>query len=241
MKRFLAVISFLLLTIPGRPIFAGMFGSPEPLAKEDGNSLGVGYFSSSEKFKSREGSSEITVVQKQTYGEVTSSGYNFSETGEGFLRVGMADFDGGGLSSGSKFAVNAGMREQLYRSGQFCVGTVIQGSYFGKYEEKIISEITSVKLKITGKWDASLGLGFQYRLLDMLRIYAGPYVGYASFKSERTAVGATPTQSSDTYRTKRPVGGFAGARAVLYKGLNAVGEVRFGSDVSGGVALSYSF
>ena len=242
MKRVLAVLSFLIPTIlAGSAFAAGQFGSPEPLAREDGYSFGVGYFSYSEKFKNSDGFSDISAVHSQIYGEVTAAGWNLAESGEAFLRIGGADFEGGGITTGSKFYGNAGWRDRWYRKGNFAVGTVLQGSYYGGYEGKISSGLTSVNLKITGEWDASLGLGFQYRVLDMLRIYAGPYIGYASFKAERTATGGTPSQSDVKYESKQWYGGYAGARATIIKGLNIVGEARFGSDFSGGVSLSYSF
>jgi hypothetical protein len=241
MKKLIAVISFLAPTIlAGGAFAAGMFGPPETLGKEDGNTVGLGYFSSTAKFQS-DGFSDITAVQSQVYGEATASGWNLSEVGEGFLRVGGADFEGGGITSGSKFFVNAGMREQLYRKGNFCIGTVLQGSYFGNYDGSSTSGVVTTTLEVTGKWDVSLGLGFQYRPLAMIRVYAGPYVGYASFKSKRTATGGTPAESSVTYEGAQLFGGFAGARANVYKGLNVVGEIQAASDISGGVLLSYSF
>ena len=97
-------------------------------------------------------------------------------------------------------------------------------------------------MKVKKPREINLGVGLQGKIGDVI-IYGGPVAYWAKAKAELTGTieGEGTMTMSTTYKEKNNVGGFAGVRVPLGKGLSLEVEGQLKSRFSFGGALTYSF
>jgi len=257
------IASIIMLFVVGSMAYAGQFGPPEPAAKEGKDSVGIGYFSYSAKWKPNktEGGWETSkVTQNQAYLQL---GYGFVKNWEAYMRVGGADakltkiFDttaGNPNLSGFKsdFKDNyqpfgtIGIKGVFNLSQSFGIGPFFQGSFYFSYKDDTTGTDTGVnatqKAKVkNNSADINLGLGLQGKIGQTI-IYGGPVAYWRKAKVYWTETGAGIAGSDAvTFKEKNNIGGFAGIRIPLSKSLNLEIEGQQKSRFSMGGALTYSF
>lgn len=238
MKKHPRPLLILLALVIGFPAYAGMSGPPGSSGKEGQWGVGAGYFRAASRFKADAGTAAIT--QNQKYAEFTFPAVCFSEDGESFVRLGMADFDDGeGFKSDDKLFGTVGMRDVWYRSGgrkksTLRVGTVVQLSYFAEAKATSGSQTGSAK----SLWRASVAVPVRWEAMDKVSVYGGPYLAYGSASLSVESGGTT---TSSTLKLKDVIGGVAGARIELPKRFVLGLELQASGETSFGAALSYVF
>ena len=253
MRRFwLPPFVVLLGILASAEVQGGQFGPPEPGAKEDKPTYGVGYFSQDAKWTADTPVSTVNVrltdiqVRRTMYfGEIHAYGWNLSEEGEGFLRVGSVDFDGGGIQGDGKVSASVGMKEYLRRfgGGRYGIGTIFQANYYASQKGTLTTGGgTSVDITVKAAFDASLALAGQAKLFDYLTVYGGPfaYFGIVKIEAEDLSTSPSSTYSSD-YTDEDRVGLFAGGRFILARDLLITAEGQYRGRFSGGVSVAYRF
>jgi hypothetical protein len=223
----------------GTAVYASDPLGPSITYSEEGSSwIGIGYFRNAMKIKSSGSSSySVSITQNQAYLQLLGSGISFSEGGSGFLRIGAADIDDGeGFQDGFVPYGTIGMKEVWYgkERDRFKVGTVLQASYYGNFEDRQGTETVTLK----SLWDVSLGVGFQWRAVNPLILYGGPVFYYGTTKATRE-IGSVST--SETFKTKDFVGGYAGARYSLSKRWGIELEGQYKGEFCAGASVAYSF
>ena len=238
MNKHLRPLLLLLALVIGFPAHAGMFGPPGTPGKEGQWELSAGYFQEVSRLKKDGNFVEATQTQK--YGEIAFPGVCFSEDGESFVRLGMADFDDGvRFKSDDELFGAVGMRDVWYRSGgkkksTWRVGTIVQVSYFAEAKATAGSQTGTVK----SIWRAGIAVPVRWEAMNRVSLYGGPYVAYGSASfSQEPAVGTT----SGTLKLKDVFGGVAGARIELPKRFSLGVEVQASGATSLGAAVSYLF
>ena len=264
MKKVMLVIVVLMLFAMGSMVYAGQFGPPEPAAKEGKASLGIGYFYSSAKYKPKDTVNfrEFKGTQNQAYLQL---GYGFVKNAEVYLRVGGADAkvknaitDPDITNSGPKDFKDGlkpfgtlGVKGIIYESDNksFGIGPFIQASLYSSYKDEWTfselgwSDSGYLKLKVKKPWDINLGISAQAKIGEVI-LYGGPVAYWNKAKAEAEAKNLTTGNSdsaSTTIKEKNNVGGFAGIRIPLSKGLNLEVEGQLKSRFSMGGALTYAF
>lgn len=222
---------------------AGPHGAPQPDGERYPLSAGIGAFRNATKWKPDGGNfSAVEIRQNQVYLEAAHAGYCFTEEGEGFLRIGAADFDDGErFKDGFKPFGAAGIRDIWYGEGRspFKVGTVVQGSYFPGFDaETTFVPGSPAKAKVKGMWEVSLGIAAQFRAGEKTLFYAGPQVTYSRAKVTREAAGSS---DSATFTEKRLAGAFGGVKFPILERLTFEVEGQYRSGFSGGAFLAYLF
>jgi len=243
MKRRAAIMAVLLLLPLGGRALAGPFGSPQPEGKEDQFSLGIGYFYNDTEWKPGGGNfGNVSIRQNHAYLQASFPESGFSDSGALFFRVGGADFDDGqGFKDGYKPFGTVGIKDVWFDGGalSFQLGTILQGSYCPGYKaDQTFLPGSPVSAKVTSIWDVSLGVAAQKRVLERIRLYAGPQVFYGRAKVERIVPGSA---ESTTMQEKSLFGGFGGAMVSLRRGLTLTVEGQYRSRFSGGISASYFF
>ncbi|MCL5061711.1 MAG: hypothetical protein M0Z70_07045 [Nitrospiraceae bacterium] len=258
MKKVVLVIVVLMLFTMGSVVYAGQFGPPEPAAKEGGVALGVGYFYYTAKWKPKDSDwEEGKVRQNQAY---LQASYGFIKNGEIYLRVGGADaklkeafFDNSDFKRGLKPFGTLGVKGVFNITPSFGIGPFLQASLFPSYKDDTTGTATisgipvsgTETLKVIKPREINIGLGLQGKIGEAI-LYGGPVIYWEKAKADWTFTGTIagiPVSLSDstTYKEKNNIGGFAGVRLPLGKGLNFEVEGQLKSRFSMGGALTYSF
>ena len=267
MKKLVLVIAIAAIFATGSMVYAGQFGPPEPAAKEGKVSLGVGYFYYSAKSKPKDkymdedlSWPENKSTSNQAYLQL---GYGFTKNWETYLRVGGADlkikdaitesdFTNSGpkdFKDGLKPFGTLGIKGLLYESRSFGIGPFLQASLSSSYKDEWTlnelgwSDQGYVKVKFKKPWEVNLGVGLQGKIGETI-IYGGPVAYWTRSKVELSAANldtGNTYSASTTYKEKNNIGGFAGVRVPLGKGLSLEVEGQMKSKFSMGGALTYSF
>ena len=96
-------------------------------------------------------------------------------------------------------------------------------------------------MKVKRPREINLGVGLQGKIGETI-VYGGPVAYWARYKAEWNMTGnVIATVPATTYKEKNNIGGFAGIRLPLSKGLNLEVEGQLKSRFSMGGALTYSF
>ncbi|MFZ3122682.1 MAG: hypothetical protein WA104_04870 [Thermodesulfovibrionales bacterium] len=261
MKKLMLVIMVLMLSVMGSAVYAGQFGPPEPAAKEGKTALGIGYFHYSAKSKPKDTVNweEGKSTQNQAYLQL---GYGFTKNWEAYFRVGGADTktkeafltsaddpNAAGFKSdfkdGYKPFGTIGVKGVFNVTPSFGIGPFLQASLSSSYKDSTSGTYLGVpmtqEMKVKKPREINLGVGLQGKIGDVI-IYGGPVAYWTRAKVEisATALGITATAST-TYKEKNNIGGFAGVRVPLSKGLSLEVEGQMKSRFSMGGALTYSF
>lgn len=261
MKKVMLVIGVLILFVTSSVVYAGQFGPPEPAAKEGKAALGIGYFYHSAKWKPKDDAWEtVKAKQSQAYLQVS---YGFTKNWEAYLRLGGAnakiknafytsedDPDLSGFKSDFKDGLKPfgtiGVRGVFNVSPSFGIGPFLQASLYSSYKDETTGTILGIpasqEMKVKKPREINLGLGLQYKIGEAI-IYGGPVAYWTRAKAEWTGTitGVGTDTDSTTFKEKNNVGGFAGVRLPLGKGLNFEVEGQLKSRFSMGGALTYSF
>jgi hypothetical protein len=263
-KRVLVFAVLMLFVVMGSVAYAGQFGPPEPNAREGKVSLGLGYFYSSAKLKPKNAVDfkERKANQNQAYLQLS---YGITKNWETYLRAGGADlkvknfFDDPAITNIGPVSLKdsmkpfgaLGIKGIIYESDNksFGIGHFVQASFYSNYKDEWTlrelgwSDSGTAKVKWKKPWDINLGISAQAKLSEII-LYAGPVAYWSKAKAEQDiqnlTAGSSDT-SSTTYKEKNNVGGFAGLRIPLSKGLNLEVEGQLKSRFSMGGALTYSF
>ncbi|MBA3071603.1 MAG: hypothetical protein FP829_05515 [Nitrospirae bacterium] len=194
-------------------------------------------------------------------------GYGFTKNWEAYLRVGGADskakdaFYTGAYSAGFKSDFNdgykpfgtIGVKGVFNVTPSFGIGPFFQATLSSSYKDSTSGTLegysVTQEVKVNNPREINLGVGLQGKIGDVI-IYGGPVAYWAKHKAEWTgkvvgatwAVTGTDTLAfSTTYKEKNNIGGFAGVRVPLGKGLSLEVEGQMKSKFSMGGALTYSF
>ncbi|MBI1811099.1 MAG: hypothetical protein HY035_11795 [Nitrospirae bacterium] len=264
MKKLILVIAITAIFATGSMVYAGQFGPPEPAAKDGKVALGVGYFYSSAKLKPKNtvDFKEREANQNQTYLQLS---YGIIKNWEAYLRVGGADikvkkfFDDRtitnvgpvDLKDSLKPFGTLGIKGVIYESDNksFGIGPFIQTSVYSSYKDEWTlrelgwSDSGYAKAKWKKPWDINLGISAQAKIGEVI-LYGGPAAFWNKAKAEEDIKNFTTGSggiASTTYKEKNNIGGFAGVRVPLGKGLSLEVEGQMKSKFSMGGALTYSF
>jgi len=268
MKKLILTIAIAAIFTTGSIAYAGQFGPPEPAAKEGKVALGVGYFYSSAKFKNTDSDGgEGKVTSNQAYLQL---GYGLAKDWEAYVRVGGADmkakevfeFDNStpDATNGLKPAGTIGVKGIFNVNNSFGIGPFLQASISSSYKETKTGTLTigdvdgdgtddtinTETFKMKNPWEVNLGIALQGKIGEAI-IYGGPVAYWQKSKVEFELAGTGSTgallsgKESLTAKEKNNIGGFAGVRVPLGKGLNLEVEGQYKSEFSMGGALTYSF
>jgi hypothetical protein len=243
---------------------AGQFGAPQPIAKDGGSSMGLGYFYYQNKWEPNDAVNfkESKVTQQQVYLQFTAA----TKYIEGYLRVGGASVkvDEAFLSAATTGNPNyQGFKSEFDDSGKvfgtigargifeinpnFGIGFFAQASLSDNYEDSTSGTYLGIpvtqELKYKTPWEIAGGIAFQGKIQNLI-VYAGPYLYTAGSKVEATAT--LPTlgvrASADTsYQAKSNFGGVAGLRFNIGSGFSVEIEGQYSEEFSAGGIFSYSF
>ncbi|MFH1014895.1 MAG: hypothetical protein V1762_03130 [Nitrospirota bacterium] len=262
MKKLILAIAIAAIFLTSSMVYAGQFGPPEPAAKEGKVALGLGYFYSSAKVKPNNTADwkEEKISQNQTYLQLS---YGVIKRWEVYLRAGGADLkvknildDPNITNSGPKDFKDGlkpfgtlGVKGLLYENQSFGIGPFVQATLYSSYKDEWTlnelgwSDQGYVKAKIKKPSEINLGIGLQGKIGEAI-IYGGPVAYWTKIKVEGEVANITVGYAesvSTTFKEKNNVGGFAGVRLPLGKGLNFEVEGQYKSRFSMGGALTYSF
>ena len=268
MKKLILAIAIAAIFVTGSMVYAGQFGPLEPAAKEGKTALGVGYFYYSAKWKTKDvGWDESKVTQNQAYLQL---GYGVAKNWEAYLRVGGADSKlkdvfttnaddstRAGFKSdfkdGYKPFGTIGVKGVFNVTPSFGIGPFLQASLYSSYKDSTSGTVSGYsetqEWKVKKPREINLGIGLQGKIGETI-IYGGPVAYWAKAKIQETfkvvgatyvATGTNTLASSTTYKEKNNIGGFAGVRLPLGKGINIEVEGQMKSKFSFGGALTYSF
>lgn len=243
-------LSAILVGVCRSAFSAGPVGPPEGFANDDRPvAVGAGYFRFETEWKPKDESafpSDIKLGQNIGF---LQAGHLIFEAGEIFLRVGAADLKetDGAFAGNFVPTASAGLKglwigdARRWRRSGFGFGPILQGTYHQRYEEDGIplgiGETADVKIE--KYWDASLALGFQYRLTEKFLVFGGPF-GYYSQADVRLSSSSLGELSSK-FQAKTCLGGYAGARFTPSRRWMVEAEGQYLSNFSGGVTLIYTF
>lgn len=140
-----------------------------------------------------------------------------------------------------------GLKGVFNVSDSFGIGPFFQASLYSNYEDKTSgtesgSAVTQ-EMKIKRPQEINLGVGLQGKVSDVI-IYGGPVVYWTKTTIEqkwREPSGNVNDTYTMSHKEKNNVGGFAGVRVPLTKGLSLEVEGQYKSEFSMGGAITYSF
>jgi len=264
-KKLALAIAIAAIFATGSMVYAGQFGPPEPAAKEGKAALGIGYFNYSAKWKPKDsdGDEDKVIRQNQTYLQLS---YGLAKNWEAYLRVGGADskikdtfWTSAGEAALSGFKPDfkdgykpfgtIGVKGVFNITPSFGIGPFFQASLYSSYKDSTsgtydVPPVTpaSQEIKVKNPWDINIGVGLQGKIGETI-IYGGPVAYWTKAKGEWTGTieGVGTDTESVTLKEKNNIGGFAGLRLPLGKGLNLEVEGQLKSRFSMGGALTYSF
>lgn len=246
MKRLVVIIGVLMLFLVSNVLYASQFGPPEPAAKEGQASLGIGYFNYSGKWKPKDDDWEtVNTKQNQIYLQVS---YGFVKNGEIYLRIG-----GGEAKIKKAFLIDEADFRDSKPFGTIGIKGISNvtpsfgiGPFLPEYGITIPAgtyTLTETE-KVKEPWDINIGVGLQGKIGETI-LYGGPFIYWGKSKADYKISVTGPLTgtylASTTYKEKNNVGGFAGLRLSLAKGLNLEVEGQLKSKFSMGGALTYSF
>ncbi|MEN6465482.1 MAG: hypothetical protein ABFD62_09915 [Syntrophaceae bacterium] len=253
-KLTLASLIFLAVGL-GANVWAGQFGTPQPIGENDNWSIGVGYFFNQEKVGIDD--TDYTLQQNLTYLQAARSFGNF----EVYLRGGSSDMLVEDYFKSDSPALITSKNDYDSDMIPFCtaglkgffpvddilgVGGFIQGTYFlGKFKDDMTGSDASIPFfastEIKNMYNISLGWALQAKLPYSIKVYAGPYLYWTRADVTDTFTAPSPSASYDaSVKNKNNFGAYAGA-SFSVKGLTVNIEGQFSERASGGALLSYSF
>jgi hypothetical protein len=254
-------ILFLLMLffIPGTSVASGLFGSPQPLAREEGGlSTAIGFGHHEDKFE--RDSDSYTIRQNQVYSQVA---YGARHIWEVYGRIGMADLEiddafrpaassitssHNDFEENEKFFAALGAKAFYPFNGTFGIGVFVQGYYsFDNFSDEV-SGIRNgtpyrMELKVKELWDVRSGIGLQAKAPCGVVLYIGPYVYYSEAKispSHRIS-GLGLASENATLKNKTEVGGYAGMQIPLGKGFSLNVEGQYSERFSIAAAITYTY
>jgi hypothetical protein len=256
--KIIAISVFMTLTICGIAAAGGLFGSPQPIAREAGGlHTAIGYWHHEDIYKS---GTEFVVRQDQVYSE---AGYGAQNRWDIYARIGVSnlkiqdafsssnaltttsknDFD-----ENAKFFGTLGAKVFYPFSKTFGMGAFVQGSYaFNTYKDDVSGTSGGVPyravLTVDNLWDVNFGIGFQATVPYGIRLYAGPYVYYseATASLSTNVPGLQFSTADTTIKNKSNAGGFAGIDLPLAKGFRLNAEGQYSERFSAGGAITYTY
>jgi len=229
---------------------AGPFGPPEAATNEQREtSVGVGYFWNEAKWEPSNSTEFPSVEMGQNVGYLYA-GSSVFETGEVYLRLGMADLKEtgttGSFEGDYKGYASVGMKGLWFGEGgrrrsSFGAGPILQGSYRMKYEQKQIPLGIggTADITIENFWDVGLAFGLQWWLFERLLVFGGPFGYYSQADARLTS--STLGDFSTKFKSDSNIGGYAGVRYSPFKGWILEAEGQYLSNFSGGVSLILTF
>ncbi len=254
----IVAIVFVILIAPQSTAAAGLFGPPEPIAKEAGGlHTGIGYWFHEDTYKN--GVEQVT-RQNQVYSEL---GYGSRNGWEITARVGMSDltcidaFNSSTASTATsrkdfeehgKFFGTAGAKGFYPFNRTFGMGAFIQGTYyFSDFTDTVSGTRNgvpfSVELRVKNLWEMNFGMGFQVTVPYGIKMYIGPHVHYSELTVSPSAdvAGVAFASGESTMKNKTGLGGFAGIEVPLAKGFRLNLEGQYTERLSAGAAVIYVY
>lgn len=208
--------------------FAGNISNPASESKH--NSLALEYNFESNRFKPEADTlgnapnnvqfSKITVNMDQVY--LRGSIKTFSETGELFFKLGLADFkgqkmfdNGSDFKDGYKFSGSFGIKQSFKLTEKIRAGAVFQYTYFSNYEEELSYTAANgsparERIKIKNPREADLALAVSYGGKGFSP-YVGPMVSVNRFSIDSTITYPNMwIKVKNNYKKSDLLGGLAG-------------------------------
>jgi len=248
MGKQILFLSIILCMAVSSIAYAGEFGYPEPTAKEESLAITAGYFYHTAEWNPNDlvNFEKNKIRQNEAYLQVS---YGFVKNWEVYLRAGGADlkadnaFDGESLGKGLLPFGTAGIKGIVYSNAGFAIGPFVQGTLASTYKDTETSLTTSTAVKYKRPWEVDAGVGLQLKINDYI-LYGGPVVYWAQLKVDKETTFlflGTTTSVSTTYEEEGLIGGFAGVKIPLGKGLSIQVEAQQKSKFSIGGAVAYAF
>lgn len=241
MKRWLAPGLLAAFLLAGVCAEAGQLGAPEPPGSENQDSLAAGYFLNTLDMKPRSaGFSSVEFEQNQIVAAAAARSFGYAEGLGGYFKAGVSDIDDGrGFRDGYKPFARAGVKWMPLRWSRFGFGATVEGGLQSNYEVVVPIPGGSATGRVRNLWDVKAGVGPQASFGDFLTVYGGALAAYAraDIWTESTFQGKLFAK----YRTTDGIGGFAGARIALPRGVSVEVEAQSAGVFSGGAALAYSY
>lgn len=263
MKKLILAIAIAAIFAMGSVVSADQFGPPEPAAKEGKVAIGIGYYSYSAKFKNADSDEDEDGAKLTSNQAYLQLGYGIAKNWEAYLRVGGADrkipnafFTSAdnpeliGFKSdfedGYKPFGTIGVKGVFNVTPSFGIGPFLQATLSSSYKDSTSGTAFGLpatqEMEINSPSEIDLGIGLQGKIGDVI-IYGGPVAYWTKAKVKRTATVSDVVVEtfSLNIEEKNNIGGFAGVRVPLGKGLNLEVEGQQKSQFSMGGALTYSF
>jgi len=266
MKQLVEAVLVLCFFFISTVSLAGQFGAPEPVAKFERLSLGIGSFYGQREWEPQDGNGarDLKFKSWQHYLQLSKAALMEGNQIETYIRIGGADlkvedvFVTGQSSNdpniqGFKSDFDAdyqlfgtlGVKGTIYVSQHLAVGPFVQASIAEDYEDYTSGTVNGVqftqKRKFKMPWDVNLGVMLQYSYKGFLA-YTGPFLYWGRTDVEWTEPApGTSVSGETTFEMKNVFGGVAGLRIPVVAGLNVEVEGQFTNEVSGGMNISYAF
>lgn len=233
MKKII-VMSIIIAITAWRPAFAGMFGAPEPVARESRPALSLGYlyYQNDWNLKEHGSTHDYKFKQHQVYVQLSAATNNI----EGYLRVGGASLkvddayvSGEPFSDSGKIFSEIGAKGFYKMTPDFGFGPFFQASLFDNFNDLA----SGTNVTFTRLWELDGGFAFQF-ILNRLTFYAGPFFYLSQAKSE------SPTETL-SWESKNNFGGMAGIRVNAGRNVSMQIEGQYRSGLSAGTMINYSF
>jgi hypothetical protein len=253
----IAIISFVILMVPGRAVAGGPFGPPQPIVREArGVHTGIGYWHHEDGYEN--GAEQVT-RQNQVYSEL---GYGSRTGWEITARVGASDLKLNDAFSSSaattttsktdfeeswKFFSTLGAKGFYPFNGTFGLGAFVQGTYYFSDFTDTVSGMQSgvpfsVELRVKNIWNMNFGMGFQVTFPYDIKLYLGPVVTYSEFKVWPSASVAGEAYTKETVvKNKTGFGGYTGIEIPLARGFRLNLEGQYTERWSVGSAVLYVY
>lgn len=249
MRKVLGAAVLLSIICPATNVLAeGMFTPPAlsapPWTDERTTSFGLGYYFQKTKLGANFDEEHVVIEPKRRH-IFAQLGFRLSESVDGYLRAGAADFDF--TDSGFKFQgsdavfASLGLNAVLYQSRSLSVGPTLQVTYNGRSSGKFADNTTlSWKGGMPGGIsDVTGGIAAQYMLPYNFAVYGGPFVYWMRF--EATATNPGIPDEKITFREEDNFGGFAGIRYSPIRNLDLFLESVLKGKFGYGASLAYYF
>lgn len=263
-----AVLLAIIVLFVGGAAYAGQFGPVDPAAKEGQFSVGIGAMHKQAKWEPNDDDffEDSKVKQNQIY---IQAGYGVVKNLEIYARLGLADlkindaFLVDDFDDGLKPFGTLGVKGVFPLTKAISIAPFAQASIYSNYSDDMTATDTlpaplevggvifpagtytvDVRGKVERPWEIDLGAALQAKVGDAI-IYGGPvlYWSNAEFKADVTLTGPVSgagSVSSDA-EEKSNIGGFAGFRLPLAKGIavEVEGQLKSKFSIAGAVLFSF--
>lgn len=271
MKKAVLILALAALFFTCTAASATQFGPFTPAAQEENVAVGLGYFYFSDKWEAEDsGWEDIKLKQHRVYLQAAYGFMEDWEVylriggadmkADDVFTLGESEFDGDMKPFGT-----VGLRGAMEITPAISIGPFVQISRYSDYDDKRSSSFTllsdlsdpalgvilpagtytvSEQLDIKDAWDVSAGVGIQGNI-GKATLYAGPFLYWSRAEVEETLILTGPLsgtlRASTDYESKSNIGGFAGVRIPLARGLLLDAEAQLRSEFSAGLSLTYAF